>query len=264
MHGSQGASDCQRLTLAELRRLSPRGRQLYGAYLRQYCFAAARIRSYKILDSWLLDCDLSDTMLTNVLVCHSYVRSCEFSNASVRHASFQNCRFDDCTFTGAQFEKVDMKRCHITGASWQRSSLRGLGLRESRLTLADLTDSDLGGARLRDSMLSEVNLEGANLAEGDLRDTVFLNCRLRGCDLTGAQLSDTLFYECQGLHLALGLSTLPVTARVFLDRATWAEAGLHLPENVVAAIHCLPVDHLRGGRPMPEPATELGCNSVVR
>jgi hypothetical protein len=116
---------------------------------------------------------------------------------------------------GARLRGLDLREARLSDADLVGADLRAAHLARADLRGADLSDADLRAAKLRGADLTGAVLDGALLRGADLRDSALVDAGLshadvrgsdlRGADLTRAGVTDAVFTDAK-LRGAVGVN----------------------------------------------------------
>ena len=137
-------------------------------------------------NTYLVNCDLSGLILSNVNLSDSFLQSVDFTGANLFGANLSDSNIQRVIFTGATLINVD-----FTGVDFLFNPFIPSLFHD--LSNLDIRGSNFSGDNLRDVVFTGSNLSGADLSNTDLPETDFTNADLTGVNLTGAHLVDTLF-----------------------------------------------------------------------
>jgi len=91
---------------------------------------------------------------------------------------------------------VDLQNVDANNGDWTAARLRGVTVRDCRLT-----GLDLGGAELRDVIFENCQLGWASFRFADADEVVFRDCTLNEADFQGAKIRRSRFTSCRLLDV---------------------------------------------------------------
>ncbi|MBA3662905.1 MAG: pentapeptide repeat-containing protein [Bacteroidetes bacterium] len=123
-----------------------------------------------------VNCNFSNSDLTNVQFLECLFLGCNLSNASLNKTAFKETNFKDCKLLGLHFHNcnefllsVNFDNCQLNLSSFFRLKIKKTKFRNCSLQEADFTETDLSGAVFENCDLSRTVFDGTNLEKADLR-----------------------------------------------------------------------------------------------
>lgn len=164
-----------------------------------------RLNREKIYSIDLVDCYLTRTNLSHVVL-----KSANLNNANVTHANLIECnlegaRLNQTNFEGSNLNQAFLKHAYASGASFKDTYLIKATLQASFLIRSDFENAFMMEADLRDAYVVGANFKNANLYKADLRGAEGLTIEqlTQANTLHQALLDDDLMNQIKDRHATL-------------------------------------------------------------
>lgn len=172
-----------------------------------------------LLDSQIVECDLSDIRVENILWDHTDIRDLHANDIQFINTQLKGSIFFRSSFMRAQFLVSSLSNMTIDGLTliksrWQQCMLDNVTLRNNCLQRASFMHSRIISSSLLDfealnamvdncvfaySIFSIGYGSGMNgLSGATISNCIFYNCRFEGFPLRGAVLRSNVFAHCFG------------------------------------------------------------------
>jgi BTB/POZ domain-containing protein KCTD9 len=158
-----------------------------------------RLNRYNIYDIDLVNCFLSKTNLSYVVLKGANLNNANASNSTLVDINLEGARLNRTNFENSNLNQVNLKRAYASGTNFKDAYMIKANLEHAFLIKADFKNAFLMEANLRSANLTSANLDNANLYKADLRDTVGLTIeQLSGVrTLYLAKFDDSVLEELQ-------------------------------------------------------------------
>jgi BTB/POZ domain-containing protein KCTD9 len=133
-----------------------------------------RLNGHKITDINLVNCHLSKTNLSYVVLKGSNINSANVSNANMIHCNLENTRLNQTNFENSNLNQAEMSYAMANGANFKDCYMIKVNLQQAFLIKANLTNAFLMEADMQGAHLTGTNLENTNLFKADLRGAIGL------------------------------------------------------------------------------------------
>ncbi|MEK6477166.1 pentapeptide repeat-containing protein [Catalinimonas sp. 4WD22] len=164
-----------------------------------------RLNREKIYSIDLVDCYLTRTNLSHVVL-----KSANLNNANVTHANLIECnlegaRLNQTNFEGSNLNQAHLKHAYASGASFKDTYLIKANLQAAFLIRSDFENAFMMEADLRDTYVVGANFKNANLYKADLRgaEGLTLEQLAQANTLHQALLDDDLMEQIKESHATL-------------------------------------------------------------
>jgi len=130
-----------------------------------------------------------------------HVVDLDLSGQRADGGAFERCRLARVDLGESRLRRiamrdVDLETVYASNGDWTGARLRGVTVRDCRLT-----GLDLGGAELRDVIFENCQLGWASFRFADADEVVFRDCTLNEADFQGAKIRRSRFTGCRLLDV---------------------------------------------------------------
>lgn len=164
-----------------------------------------RLNRNKIYSINLVDCYLTRTNLSHVIL-----KDANLNNANVTHANLIQCnlegaRLNQTNFEGSNLNQAHMHKAYASGASFKDTYLIKANLQSSFLIKSDFENAFMMEADLRGAYVVGANFKNANLYKADLRgvEGLTLEQLIQARTLHQALLDEDVLLQIKQQHAAL-------------------------------------------------------------
>lgn len=164
-----------------------------------------RLNRNKIYSINLVDCYLTRTNLSHVIL-----KDANLNNANVTHANLVECnlegsRLNQTNFEGSNLNQACLHKAYASGANFRQTYMIKANLQSAFLIKSDFENAFMMEANLRNTYLVGANFKNANLYKADLRGAEGLTIEqlTQANTLHQALLDNDLMEQVQERHASL-------------------------------------------------------------
>ena len=139
-----------------------------------------RLNRHKIYDIDLVNCYLSKTNLSYVVLKGANLNNVNASNSNLIECNLQTARLNRTNFENSNLNQADFEGAFASGTNFKDAYMIKSNLYNAFLIKADFKNAFLMEANLNGANLTGANLDNANLYKADLRNTVGLTIEQLG------------------------------------------------------------------------------------
>ena len=133
-----------------------------------------RLNRHRIYNIDLVNCYLSKTNLSYVVLKEANLNNVNASNSNLIECNLQSARLNRTNFENSNLNQVNLQGAYASGTNFKDAYMIKANLNKAFLIKADFKNAFLMEANLNGANLTGANLDNANLYKADLRNTVGL------------------------------------------------------------------------------------------
>ena len=133
-----------------------------------------RLNRHKIYNIDLVNCYLSKTNLSYVVLKEANLNNVNASNSNLIECNLESARLNRTNFENSNLNQVNLQGAFASGTNFKDAYMIKANLNKAFLIKADFKNAFLMEADLSEANLTGANLDNANLYKADLRNAVGL------------------------------------------------------------------------------------------
>lgn len=164
-----------------------------------------RLNREKIYSIDLVDCYLTRTNLSHVMLKSANLNSANVTYANLIECNMEGARLNQTNFEGSNLNQAHLTHAYASGASFKDTYLIKANLQSAFLIKSDFENAFMMEADLRGAYVVGANFKNANLYKADLRgvDGLTIEQLTQARTLHQALLDDDLMDQVKEQHAAL-------------------------------------------------------------
>ncbi len=161
-----------------------------------------RLNRNKIYSINLVDCYLTRTNLSHVILKDANLNNANITHANLILSNLEGARLNQTNFAGSNLNQAHMNKAYASGASFKDTYLIKANLQSAFLIKSDFENAFMMEADLRGAYVIGANFKNANLYKADLRgvDGLTLEQLAQARTLHQAILDDDLLVKIREQH----------------------------------------------------------------